>query len=108
MGSASMTAMSDIRVSPDQGHSSTFAPRLPAPLVELGLDEAGGQIFAPVLRGGGARDCVRLTLEHLRGPLVANGLASESEIERAFSRFETGSCYLPPVMVSACGRRPAE
>ena len=63
------------------GADANFAPRLPALLVELGLDEVGGQIFAPVLRGGGAADWVRLTLEHLRGPLVANGLATEAEID---------------------------
>lgn len=90
------------------GADANFAPRLPALLVELGLDKVGGQIFAPVLRGGGATDWVRLTLEHLRGPLVANALASEAEIEHAFSLFETGVCYLPPVMVSAWGRRTAE
>jgi trans-aconitate methyltransferase len=89
------------------GADSTFAPRLPALMVELGLVDVGGQIFAPVLRGGGASDWVRLTLEHLRGPLVANGLASEAEIEHALGLFETGICYLPPVMVSAWGRRPA-
>ena len=89
------------------GADANFAPRLPALLVEVGLGEVGGQIFAPVLRGGGASDWVRLTLEHLRGPLVANGLASEAEIADAFSLFETGISYLPPVMVSAWGRRPA-
>ena len=90
------------------GADANFAPHLPALLVELGLDGVGGQIFAPLLRGGGATDWVRLTLEHLRGPLVANGLASEVEIERALGLFETCICYLPPVMVTAWGRRTAE
>jgi ubiquinone/menaquinone biosynthesis C-methylase UbiE len=90
------------------GADANFAPRLPALMVELGLGEVGGQFFAPVLRGGGSPDWVRLTLEHLRGPLVANGLASGPEIERALGLFETGVCYLPPVMVSAWGRRPVE
>lgn len=90
------------------GADANFAPRLPALMVELGLGEVGGQLFAPVLRGGGASDWVRLTLEHLRGPLVANGLASEADIEHALGLFETGVCYLPPVMVSAWGRRPAD
>ena len=53
-------------------------------------------------------DWVRLTLEHLGPRLVAAGLASADDVERCLAFLaDPGSWYLPPVMVTAWGRRPA-
>jgi hypothetical protein len=88
------------------GADATFAPSLPSLLLDAGLDDVGGQMYAPVRRGGAQADWVRLTLEHLRGPLVDYGLLGADEINRELAMFTADSCYLTPAMVSAWGRRP--
>jgi SAM-dependent methyltransferase len=86
------------------GADPTYAVALPTHLASAGLEEVGGQIFAPMI--GGGNDWVRMTLEHLRTPITSMGLATEDEIEQSLTAMAGDNFHLPPLMVSAWGRRP--
>jgi predicted O-methyltransferase YrrM len=86
------------------GADPTYAVGLPTRLTEAGLEEVGAQIFAPVLTRGD--DWVRMTLDHLRTPIAAMGLATDDEVEYAYKAMDSDNFHVPPLMVSAWGRRP--
>ena len=67
----------------------------------------GAQFYAPLVRGGSPVDWVRLTFEHLGPKLVAAGLVSAEDVTECLAHVaDPGSWYVPPVMVTAWGRRP--
>lgn len=87
------------------GADATFGARLPALLTGAGLADVGGEVHTPIVSGGSG-DWVRLSYQHLREPMLANGLLTEADFERDLAFLgDPSSRYLPPLMVSAWGRR---
>ena len=88
------------------GADPAFGPRLPGALTRAGLIEIGAELHTPVVRGG-TEDFVRGTLEQLADRLAATGLVTRDEIDRALTVLaDPATFYVPPLMVSAWGRRP--
>lgn len=75
----------------------------------MGLDEVGGELRAPIFRGGSPGIAAhRFTLEHLREPLLASGAVTKEELDREIAGLDDPRtlCSLPSTMVAAWGRRP--
>jgi SAM-dependent methyltransferase len=91
------------------GAEASLGPRLPGMLMEAGLVEVGGQVYVPLVAGGTGRDWARLTIEQLGPRFVAAGLLEEREVAEFLAVLsDPQSRYLPPPMVTAWGRRPAD
>jgi SAM-dependent methyltransferase len=88
------------------GADPVFGGRLPHTLRAAGLVDVGAQVFAPLLRGDGPNGWVYLSLDQLGPRLVAAGLVTDTELRRSLQLLAAGATYLPPVMISAWGRRP--
>jgi SAM-dependent methyltransferase len=87
------------------GGDATFGAQLPTLLTGAGLEQVGGEVHTPIVTGVSG-DWVRLTYEHLRQPMLTTGLLTEADIERDLVFLsDPNSRYLPPLMVSAWGRR---
>jgi SAM-dependent methyltransferase len=89
------------------GADSSYGRRLVGSLTDAGLDRVGAELHAPVASGGNEQ-WTRGSVEQLAGRIVASGEASAEDVEW----FLTASAnpdfhYLPPLMVSAWGRRDA-
>jgi ubiquinone/menaquinone biosynthesis C-methylase UbiE len=78
---------------------------LPTAMRELGLQNVGAELHAPIVAGGAERDCMRLTIEYLHDRLLATGLIDRRELEQflQLTRESTFS-YVPLFMVTAWGR----
>jgi SAM-dependent methyltransferase len=89
------------------GADASFGPRLPRALAEAGLERVSAELHTPLLHGGAA-SLLQLTIQQLQTPLAGTGLVTDREIERFLELLEQPSFgYLPFVMVTAWGRRPA-
>jgi SAM-dependent methyltransferase len=89
------------------GADASFGPRLPRALAEAGLEQISAELHTPLLHGG-ARSLLQLTIQQLQAPLASTGLATDREIERFLELLAQPSFgYLPFVMVTAWGQRPA-
>jgi SAM-dependent methyltransferase len=91
-----------------RGAEATFGARLPAALTAAGLEDVLAEVHAPLVRGGTSSDWMRLTIDQLRHGLVASGYVSAAEVEQFLeSSANPSTLYLPPLLVTAWGRRPA-
>jgi SAM-dependent methyltransferase len=90
------------------GAALALGPRLPEALREAGLGELGAELHAPLLRGGSELDCMRLTFEYFRERLADAGLIDAEDVDHFLElTHDPTFSYLPPLMVTAWGRRPA-
>jgi SAM-dependent methyltransferase len=89
------------------GADATFASQLPAMLTEVGLEDIGGELHAPLVSGGNPSGFVPLSLQHLQPHILAAGDISETELH-SHSAFlaDPASRYLPPIVLTAWGRQP--
>jgi len=87
------------------GADASYGRRLPAALAGAGLREVGAEVHAPVVTGG-TETWTRGTIEQLADRLVGTGLTSRADIELFLATTaQPATFYLPPLMVSAWGRR---
>jgi len=88
------------------GADGTYGRQIPAALVKKGLADVHAELHAPVVVGG-AEQWTRGTIEQLADRLVMTGPASAADIELFLTATaEPSTHYVPPLMVSAWGRRP--
>lgn len=89
-----------------RGALTDFGRTLPRLLRSAGLSEVAADAFFPVT----GSDCTTLekaTVEQMRGPLVAGGLATDDEIGRHLSNIAAGGLdFATSPMISAWGRKP--
>jgi SAM-dependent methyltransferase len=91
------------------GWDPEFGFRLPGELVAMGLEDVGGEMRAPIFRGGSPGTAAhRFSLEHLRSQLTAAGAISEADLDRAMAELDDPRTLwsLPSILVAAWGRRP--
>ena len=90
------------------GHDPEYGFRLPGELMAVGLEDVGGELRAPIFPGRSPGTAVfRLTLEHLRGPLVSSGALTGPEIDQEFARLDDpGMLMALAPIIAAWGRRP--
>jgi SAM-dependent methyltransferase len=87
------------------GADASYGRRLPAALTAAGLREVGAEVHAPVVTGG-TETWTRGSIEQLADRLVGTGLTSAPDIELFLATTaDPAAFYLPPLMVSAWGRR---
>ena len=91
------------------GFDPEYGRRLPNALRRLGLEEIGAEGRIRFLRvDAPGIDFFRLSLEALRGPLVAQGRLTEASVEEALALFERDDLALrTPALIAAWGRAPA-
>ena len=90
------------------GADASYGRQLPAALVRNGLADVKAELHAPVVAGG-AEQWTRGTIEQLADRLVMAGPASAADIELFLTTTaEPSTHYVPPLMVSAWGRRPEQ
>jgi hypothetical protein len=91
-----------------RGADLRFGRTLPRALRGAGLVDVAAAGFFPV----GGLACDRLeasTIRHVRGELLAAGLADDAEIDAHLAAIEAGELDLTLApLISAWGRRPAE
>ena len=86
-----------------------YGRRLLDDLVAAGLDEVHAEARCAIVRGASppAADFLRLTIEKVRGPLIAGNRVSEAEINEAVALLEDPAVSIMlPLTVAAWGRRP--
>ena len=88
-----------------KGADPSYGTRLTGALVDAGLADVGAELHAPV-PAGGSEQWTRGSVEQLAEPLLDTGLTTADDLE-LFLAFSTRPdvFYLPPLMVSAWGRR---
>ncbi|MFD0689637.1 methyltransferase domain-containing protein [Actinomadura fibrosa] len=91
-----------------RGADLRYGRTLPRALREAGLVDVAAAGFFPV--GGTACDRLEAaTIQHVRGELLAAGLADEAEIDAHLAAVRAGELDLTLApLISAWGRRPAE
>ncbi|GAA0592717.1 methyltransferase domain-containing protein [Streptomyces crystallinus] len=91
-----------------RGADLRYGRTLPRALREAGLVDVAAAGFFPV--GGTACDRLEAaTIRHVRGELLAAGLADETEIDAHLAAVDAGTLDLTLApLISAWGRRPAE
>jgi 2-polyprenyl-3-methyl-5-hydroxy-6-metoxy-1,4-benzoquinol methylase len=88
------------------GADPSYGTRLPAALAGVGLVEVGAEVHTPILAGG-TEDWVSGSVEQLSERLVGSGVANAADIELFLAVTRNPSTYyVPPLMISAWGRRP--
>ena len=90
------------------GYDGEFGFRLPGELLSMGLDDVGGELRAPIFRGGSPSTAAhRFTLEHLRGSLLELGVPEE-ELDREIAALDDPRMLfsMPSVLMAAWARRP--
>jgi ubiquinone/menaquinone biosynthesis C-methylase UbiE len=88
------------------GADASYGRRLPTALAAAGLVNVGAEVHTPVVTGG-TDNWTRGTVEQLADRLVETGLAGPADIELFLTATaEPSTYYVPPLMVSAWGRRP--
>ncbi|MFG2115416.1 methyltransferase domain-containing protein [Streptomyces sp. NPDC048718] len=90
----------------ERGADLAYGRRLPRLLREAGLVDVAADAYFPITAP--ACDVLEAaTVRHVRGRLLAAGLATEDEIERHLANVEAGRLDLATSpMISAWGRRP--
>jgi SAM-dependent methyltransferase len=88
-----------------KGADPSYGTWLTGALADAGLAGVGAELHAPVATGG-SEQWTRGSVEQLAGPLLGTGLTTADDLELflAFSA-RPDVFYLPPLMVSAWGRR---
>jgi 2-polyprenyl-3-methyl-5-hydroxy-6-metoxy-1,4-benzoquinol methylase len=88
------------------GADPVYGSRLTGTLAEAGLERVAAELHTPVVAGG-SEQWTRGSVEQLASRLVGTGLASAADVELFLgASADPGTYYLPPLMVSAWGRRP--
>jgi SAM-dependent methyltransferase len=85
-----------------------YGRRLVDDLVAAGLEDVEAEARAPIVRGASppAADFLRLTIEKLREPLVAECRVNETELDDAVAMLEDPTVTLMfPLTIAAWGRR---
>jgi len=91
------------------GYDPEYGFRLPGELMARGLEDVGGELRAPIFRGGSPGIAAnRFTLEHLRGQLLASGAVTEQELDGEIAGLDDPRTLfsLVSILVAAWGRRP--
>lgn len=87
------------------GADPSYGRRLVDVLTDAGLAGVAAELHAPVVSGGNEQ-WTRGSVEQLAGRIVASGEASAEDVDWFLAATaEAGFHYLPPLMVSAWGRR---
>jgi SAM-dependent methyltransferase len=87
------------------GGEPSYGNRLPRALVDAGLAGVEAELHAPVVSGG-REQWVRGSFEQLSERMVGTGLTTARDVELFLAASaDPATYYLPPVMVSAWGRR---
>ncbi len=95
-----------------RGGDPNIGPRLPSLLQQQGFENTGVHVFQPVSLQGEAKLLNPLTMENIAGAVLADGLASQQEIDEvvqalyAFAADPTTVAGTPRI-VQAWGRRAA-
>jgi SAM-dependent methyltransferase len=94
-------------LAPSSGIDLEFARKLPAHLVDAGLDEVDAEVCSPLVRGGTPRaDYYRLSLLQVGTRLVATGIVSQRDLDDVIDALGSpGTLVQSTPMVSAWGRR---
>ena len=91
-----------------RGADASYGPRLPSALIAAGLGDVLAEVHAPLLQGGSSGDWMQLTLEQLWRPAVATGQVTDADVQTFLELTNRASArYLPPLMVTAWGKRAA-
>jgi SAM-dependent methyltransferase len=93
-----------------RGGDPNIGPRLPSLLQQQGLEEIGVHVFQPVSLQGESKLLNPLTMENIAGAVLADGLASQEEIDevaQALYSFAADPTTVAgtPRIVQAWGRR---
>jgi hypothetical protein len=89
-----------------RGVDLTYGRKLPRLLREAGLSQVASDAYFP-MGGPACTELERATVEQIREPMVAAGIASDAEIEQHLSNVMSGCLDLATSpMVSAWGRKP--
>jgi 2-polyprenyl-3-methyl-5-hydroxy-6-metoxy-1,4-benzoquinol methylase len=89
------------------GADASYGRRLPTTLAGAGLVNVNAEVHTPVVTGG-SETWTRGTIEQLAGGLIGTGLTSNADIELFLGvSAEPSTFYVPVLMVSAWGQRPA-
>jgi SAM-dependent methyltransferase len=97
-----------VNVMRQAGYDGDFGYRLPGEFLALGLDEVGGELRAPIFRGGSPGTAAhRFSLEHLRGAILEAGVP-EDELDREIAALDDPRKLfsMPSVLMAAWARRP--
>jgi len=88
-----------------KGADPSYGTWLTGALAGAGLDGVGAELHASVVSGGNEQ-WTRGSVEQLAGPLLGTGLTTAADLD-LFLGFSArpDAFYLPPLMVSAWGRR---
>jgi SAM-dependent methyltransferase len=90
----------------ERGVDISYGRTLPRALRENGLVDVAADAFFPVT-GPACTLLERATVEQTRGRLVADGLATDEEIDRHLANIAAGGLdFATSPMISAWGRRP--
>jgi len=90
------------------GADPSYGSYLPGAMAGAGLSDVGAELHSPVVSGG-TEQWTRGSFEQLADRLVATGPATAADIELFLTiSADPGVFYLPPLMVSAWGRRPTQ
>ena len=89
-----------------RGVDLAYGRTLPRLLRDAGLSEVGSDAYFP-MGGPACTDLERATVEQVRGPLIAAGIATEAELTQHLFHVATGRLDLATSpMVTAWGRKP--
>ncbi len=90
------------------GADATFGSYVANMLIAAGLQEVTAEVHAQLVSGSSAGSWIPLSVEHMRRPMLASGLVTESDLDRSAAFFrEPDGRYLTPFMITASGRRSA-
>jgi hypothetical protein len=91
------------------GADTRYARTLPERLAGLGLQDIGAEGRLVFTRGGTpAAGVVKANFIQVGGPMVAQGVASAADVDRAIELLDDPALrFTMPLMISAWGRRPA-
>lgn len=90
------------------GYDAGYGRRLPDLLEAHGLETGCEGHVLVLTRESPARDFYRLSLEQVRGALVASGALSDDDVTGVIARLDDpGFRVLSPIMLSAWGRKPS-
>jgi SAM-dependent methyltransferase len=89
------------------GADAGYGARLVTGLRAAGLEHVGAELHTPVVAGG-TEQWVRGSIQALAARMVDTCLVGADEVESFLALTADGSShYVPPIMVTAWGRRPA-
>jgi len=89
------------------GADPCFGTRLISEMKAAGLEDVGGALHTPLVAGG-TETWVRGSVEYMRARLPATGLVTPDDVEHFLTiTADRSTSYVPAMMLTAWGRRPA-